>query len=43
LAAQITQADVAAAGTANVQVGTGNVRSAAVAFSINPIAALQFS
>lgn len=43
LTAQITVADVAAAGTANVQVATGNVQSAAFAFTINALPPLQFS
>jgi len=43
LTAQITVADVATAGTANVQVATGNVQSAAVAFTINALPPLQFS
>jgi outer membrane protein assembly factor BamB len=43
LTAQITVADVAASGTANVQVATSNVQSAAAAFTINALPPLQFS
>lgn len=43
LTAQITVADVAAAGTVSVQVATGGVQSTPVAFTVNPLPPLQFS
>ncbi|HYK99570.1 MAG TPA: PQQ-binding-like beta-propeller repeat protein [Steroidobacteraceae bacterium] len=43
LTALITVADVAAAGTANVQVATGNVQSTVAAFTINALPPLQLS
>ena len=43
LTAQITVADVAAPGIANVQVATGNVQSVAATFAIGALPPLQFS